>query len=59
MGFVIKMPDWAISMVGNYRRELNIPVSISDDLIFTVLKDTTGMEQEDITLYLRQELEIN
>jgi hypothetical protein len=59
-----KMPNWASAMVGNWRRIANLPDTVTDDAIFTIV-DTerlswgsgyTDEENEESVSYLRQEL---
>jgi hypothetical protein len=59
-----KMPDWATAMVGNWRRIANLPDSVPNDAIFTIIETeslsyssgNTDEENQDAIDYLRQEL---
>jgi len=58
------MPDWASAMVGNWRRIADLPETVSNDAIFTIVEreslhissSTPELEAQETVAYLRQEL---
>jgi hypothetical protein len=44
----LDVPHWATSMVGNYRSSQQLPLEVTDRMIFARLQECQGMDQEDI-----------
>ena len=42
-------PSWAGSMIDNYRRQCDLPVEVTDGMIFARLQECSGMDPNDIT----------
>jgi hypothetical protein len=55
----LDVPHWATSMVGNYRSSHNLPLEVTDRMIFARLQECQGMDPEDIEEavgHLREEI---
>lgn len=52
------IPSWAHTMVSNYREALSIPNAISDEEIFRVEKECSGMDREDILEAMKDEFNL-
>ena len=44
----LDVPHWARAMVSNYRRSQNLPLAVTDRMIFARLEECGGMDPEDI-----------
>ena len=55
-GKPIAVPSYASAMISNYRRSCNIPKTIGDGIIFSLLEWCRGMDAQDIEDAVQDEL---
>jgi hypothetical protein len=53
-----QVQHWAQAMVDNYRRELSIPETVSDLEIFEKTQEFSGMAQDDIVQFMREDFNL-